>query len=338
MDGGMHEPLLGLDEVSAGRLMPMYLCVSPTGHIRKVGPTLTKILGRDGLIGRRFLEVFTLRRPHSVLSTADLMGVSGAQLSLSLREAPHTQFKGIAVLLEGAAGLLFNLSFGISVADAVRTHQLSYADFAPTDLVVEMLFLTEAKTAVMDELKRLNQRLHQAKIAAEDQALTDAVTGLRNRRAMERVLRRILEMRAPFSLMGMDLDYFKQVNDSLGHAAGDFVLDRVGKILTAETRQSDTVARVGGDEFVLIFPGLVQDEKLSSLAHRILARIEEPMAFEGNPCRISASIGTITVAPDDSSAAQVLLANVDRALYRSKQLGRGRVTPFDPTIGAAPAD
>ena len=337
MDGSLHDPSLSLQDRAAGLLMPMHLCISPSGQIRSAGPTLLKLFASDGLIGHRFRDLFELRRPGSMETAQEFAALAGQKLQLALRDPPRTAFVGIAVPLEAGQGTLLNLSFGVNVTDAVRDHRLTAADFAPTDLVVEMLFLAEAKTLVMGELTRRNQRLHGDKLAAEEQALTDAVTGLRNRRAMERALARMIETQAPFSLVSLDLDYFKQVNDRLGHAAGDHVLGRVARILTAEVRGSDLAARVGGDEFVLLFPGLVDPAKLSLLSHRILARLEEPIPFEGQMARISGSFGTVMVRADERQSAEAILANADRALYASKRQGRGRVTPFDASLEPPPA-
>lgn len=143
-------------------------------------------------------------------------------------------------------GAFLNLSFGIGVAEAVRRHALTVEDFAATDLTVEMLYLVEAKTAVMDELRNLNRRLQGAKVAAEEQALTDQLTGLRNRRALDLQMKALIRLGASFGLMHIDLDFFKQVNDTLGHAAGDHVLREVARVLTQETRATDMAARVGG--------------------------------------------------------------------------------------------
>ncbi|MFC6759321.1 GGDEF domain-containing protein [Sulfitobacter porphyrae] len=148
--------------------------------------------------------------------------------------------------------MIVNLSFGISIVDGVRDYALSNADFAATDLAIEMLYLIEAKTAAMDESRRLNLRLQGAKIAAEQEADTDALTGLGNRRALNNVLTRMVAGRVPFAVMQIDLDYFKSVNDTLGHAAGDHVLQTVAQIMVEETRNKDTVARVGGDEFTVV--------------------------------------------------------------------------------------
>src|SRR5690606_25524563 len=131
--------------------------------------------------------------------------------------------------------------FGIAAAEAVRRHALSNADFAPTDLTVELLYLTEVKAAVMSELAALNQRLQDSRREAEAQALTDPLTGLANRRAFEKGLAEAVDMARRgqgFVLMHLDLDYFKTVNDTLGYAAGDHVLAEVAHALRAETRRS----------------------------------------------------------------------------------------------------
>ena len=336
MDGGMPGHGLVLDPGVVGHLMPMHLVVSPTGHIRSAGPTIAKICGSPDLVGSRFLELFELRRPRNITTMGDLLHGGGSRMTLALRLPPKTGFKGIAVPLVSGQGLLINLSFGIALAEAVRDHHLTGSDFAPTDLTVEMLYVIEAKTVVLSELHRLNRRLHGAKKQAEALALTDAVTGLCNRRAMGIALDRLARSRVPFSVMNMDLDFFKQVNDTLGHAAGDFVLDQVARILCAETRGSDTVARVGGDEFVLIIPELTDQSKLTALAQRILNRLEVPMDFDGKPCRISASIGTTVSTQYDRPTPEQMLNDADRALYDSKRRGRRQVTAFTPDPGVKP--
>ena len=151
----------------------------------------------------------------------------GQRLHVDLRGKGDT-FRGLAVPT-GDGGMLLNLSFGIRLIDAVRQHALTDADFAATDMAVEMLYLVEVKQAVMTELRRLNLRLQGAKATAEEQALTDTLTGLRNRRALDVSLPALIGQGVAFGLMHIDLDYFKQVNDTLGHAAGDQVLRRSGE-------------------------------------------------------------------------------------------------------------
>lgn len=322
---GTRDMGLMLEPAALDRLMPLHLRIGARGDIRGVGPTLAKLFPDGPPIGRDMLDVFALHRPRGVAGPADLPALEGARLKLALKAPPHTAFKGLAVPIGGGQGWLIDLSFGIGVAEAVREHRLTDADFSATDLTVEMLYLVEAKSAVLDELRRLNMRLQNARVAAEEQALTDTLTGLRNRRAMDLALARASATGAPFGLMQIDLDFFKQVNDTLGHAAGDHVLAHVAQILREEVRAGDTVARVGGDEFVLLFPGLRAPELLEAIGRRILARIEQPILFEGQPCRISASIGTVHCPEGSCSDPGRLLGDADRALYASKRAGRGRI-------------
>ena len=342
MAGPARAPDVVFDAEMLGQLMPMYLHLNPEGLIRSVGPTMARLLNPVAPVGRQFLDLFALRRPRAVQTITTLAAHTGQRLHLQLRRPPGTSFRGQALMLNptqdgqggadpaaGCAGDLFvNLSFGLTVSSAVRAHGLTERAFAPTDLTIEMLYLTEAKTAVMRELHSLNSRLNAAKTEAEDQALTDPLTGLRNRRALELQIRSALTERLPFGLMQIDLDRFKAVNDTLGHAAGDAVLCHVADVLVRETREIDTVARIGGDEFVVIFPRLTGVSLLRRIAERILDRVRQPIAFQGQPCQVSASIGLTTCVGGDDRVLndQSLLQHVDKALYASKDSGRGCVT------------
>lgn len=318
--------LIGADAL--GRLMPMYLWITPTGLIRAVGPTLVKLCGSAPLVGDRFLDRFQVDRPRALYSMADVQALAGQRIHLSLRSGPGTSLRGQTQPLGGGQGWLLNLSFGISVAEAVRDHRLTNADFAPTDLTVELLFLTEVKAAVMGELAALNARLKRAHDEAEARALTDALTGLANRRALDADLGRDCQLAARggagFALLHLDLDFFKAVNDTLGHAAGDHVLAEVAKVLRAETRVSDTAARVGGDEFVLILRGGPDRTEVAEVAARIIARLEQPIRFDGQECRISGSIGVVLSAAYAPPEPERMHAEADEALYAAKRAGRGR--------------
>jgi diguanylate cyclase (GGDEF)-like protein len=332
-------PLVCLDPQALDRLMPMHLVILPSGHISQAAPTLQKLCPNARLVGRRFLEVFEIRRPRRPVMTArDLRALAGTNLRLQFRKNPQSVLKAILVGLPDDAGYLVNLSFGLSVIEAVREYDLTNGDFAPTDLAIEMLYLVEAKTAVMDESRRLNERLQGARLAAEEQASTDMLTGLRNRRAMDQSLAELTAQGKQFALMHLDLDYFKAVNDTHGHAAGDHVLQAAAQVLLDETRQGDTVARVGGDEFVLIFPDLVDETRLARIANRIVTRLEEPVEFQGKTCRISGSIGFTTsrlyAAPD----LDQMLSDADLALYASKHKGRACTTMVTPDLLKASRD
>ena len=270
--------MLRLHPAALARLMPMHLGLDGRGRIRSVGPTLARIAAPTVLIGARFAALFDLRRPQGPARVADLLAQPDDRLHLVLRDRPEVALRGVVVPMGPGKGALLNLSFGIGVIEAVRRHDLTEADFAPTDLTVELLYLYEAKTAVLDELRDLNARLFGAKTVAEEQALTDPLTGLGNRRALDLALATALEDAAPFALMHLDLDGFKAVNDSLGHAAGDHVLRVVADVLRVETRTSDIIARVGGDEAAGVRLELLDPDAILVGLRRI--EVPERIAFD----------------------------------------------------------
>src|SRR5690606_3475500 len=157
----------------------------------------------------------------------------------------------------------------------------------------------------------------------------DPLTGLRNRRACDSVLARLCRDGEAFALLHMDLDRFKAVNDRLGHAAGDHVLVHVAGVMKAASRADDCLARVGGDEFVMLLPGAAEARAVRAVAERMIAQLSQPIPWTGGECRMSASIG-FTLVPSGAGAdpAQVL-AEADRALYAAKHAGRGRAVQAD---------
>lgn len=326
-------------------LMPMVVLVSPAGIILHAGPSLRKISPATNLVGRPFLESFNVARPFGVRSFVDLYRHESCKMRVEVRPAqnlqlvpaePAMRLRGSATRLPGRDGMIINLSLGISVVDAVSRYNLSAADFAPADPTVDLLYLIEVNNAAFGESRRLNQRLQGAKQVAETEAATDALTELKNRRAMGQVLERLAKSDAPFAVMNVDLDRFKEVNDCHGHAAGDYVLKAVADILVREVRSNDHVARAGGDEFVVVFERCDDIDLLMRIAQRIIDELETPMIFNDNSCGISASIGiTLSTFYDQPDGAQ-MLADADAALYRAKQMGRGRTTIFDAHAVDAP--
>lgn len=320
---------VGIEYSQLSALMPMHMVLSRDGDILSVGPTLGKIAGP--LVGERFFQHCKVHRPIEIETIPALLTRTGERLHILLGPDHAISLRGIATA-SASGEIVMNLSFGIDLPEAVRRHRLTDGDFAPTELAVELLYLLEVKSLVTAELHGLNSRLEGAKNVAEQQAHTDTLTGLHNRRALDSQLSRLLTTSQPFGVMHLDLDYFKAVNDSLGHAAGDHVLINVAKVLRNETRKNDTVARVGGDEFVILLPGLVDMERLFSIARRIIDMVNKPIMFEGNRCSVSASIGmTISTGYPKPPSAEQILADADHALYVSKRGGRGRATAHSPS-------
>ncbi|MSQ55092.1 MAG: PAS domain S-box protein [Betaproteobacteria bacterium] len=156
-------------------------------------------------------------------------------------------------------------------------------------------------------------------------AYHDTLTSLPNRRLLEDRLKQAVYLAqrrdARVGVMLIDLDEFKQVNDSLGHRAGDAVLREVSRRLAGCVRKADTLARQGGDEFIVVIPDLALESDCQVVAEKILRALEPECMVDGRAFRIGASIG-ISVFPADASDGEGLLRNADVAMYRAKQLGR----------------
>jgi len=156
-------------------------------------------------------------------------------------------------------------------------------------------------------------------------ATHDALTGLPNRAHFSETLNLALNnarrYRRPFAVMFIDLDHFKTINDTLGHAAGDKLLKEVGSRLNDTVRESDVVARLGGDEFVVLLQEVNARGQVSAVAHKILAALVKPMLILGRECGISASIG-IAMYPGGAEDEQSLMRHADMAMYRAKEAGK----------------
>ncbi len=159
----------------------------------------------------------------------------------------------------------------------------------------------------------------------EHQAGHDSLTGLPNRRLladrMAQAIARAQRQSGQVGIMMLDLDGFKHINDTLGHRLGDLLLIETARRLVHCVRESDTVARVGGDEFMMVLPEIQGQNDLQTLAAKINDHIGEPFHIEGKDLFVSGSMG-LTLFPDDGVNADVLLANADTAMYRAKSEGK----------------
>jgi diguanylate cyclase len=172
-------------------------------------------------------------------------------------------------------------------------------------------------------------------------ATHDTLTGLPNRVLLDDRLQQAIahadrDMRS-FALLVCDLDRFKLINDSLGHRAGDELLQEVARRLTTVVRTADTVARFGGDEFVLIGTSIGDADDAANLASRVMQVLEAPVRIAAIDIHTSPSIG-IAMYPDDGVTMQVLLAHADAAMYSAKQHGRGNFRRYSPGMDAGTED
>lgn len=172
----------------------------------------------------------------------------------------------------------------------------------------------------------------------EKLAFYDPLTGLENRRLfkdrLEQTLKQIRRNKGLMALLFIDLDGFKNINDTLGHEAGDELLIEVAKRLKQCVREEDIVARLGGDEFTVILANLRDNKSAASVAAKIIKALQKPIDLQGHTVKISGSIG-ITVAPDDSMDANELMRNADLAMYRAKASGRNNSQFFTEDMNLA---
>ena len=179
----------------------------------------------------------------------------------------------------------------------------------------------EMQQEIVEHLNQLNE----SRNALDHLAQHDPLTGLPNRRMFfERLQLAIISARRthqPLALLFIDLDYFKEINDSHGHALGDEVLKAVARLLSSATREVDTVARLGGDEFVILFNVLDEPEDIQRIVHKLHERFQNPLRIDGLALNVRASIG-VSRYPEDGDSAERLLQHADRAMYAAKSDGR----------------
>ncbi len=159
----------------------------------------------------------------------------------------------------------------------------------------------------------------------EQLAFYDHLTGLANRRLLndhlQQLLREVPRYHSSAALLYLDLDDFKQINDSMGHDAGDQMLKQISQRLNAAVRNSDLVARLGGDEFAVLLLDPSSVSNVCRISEKVIRDIEQPVSFQGQTFRVSTSIG-IAMIPTDGDSASALLSHADSAMYSAKRAGK----------------
>nr|WP_254049969.1 EAL domain-containing protein [Novosphingobium sp. TH158] len=265
------------------------------GSITYVSPTIGEVIGRDAarLVGRPFTELFILD-DHS----------REGERTLAFHLSTRSSFQELAVR---AATKNFEERWwsinGLPVYDEFNNFQGFRGSGSD---------LTERRRSE-EKVTRL--------------AHYDSLTGLANRLQMSQMLEKILtarqEEQRACAVFLIDLDRFKQVNDTLGHPAGDALLTQVSQRLERVVDRAGRVGRLGGDEFQVIIPGRVQNAVLAQLAERAIEALSQPYSIEGHRVVIGASVG-IAMSPENGVTSEALIRNADLALYAAKDGGRGR--------------
>lgn len=191
-------------------------------------------------------------------------------------------------------------------------------------------------------LEEQNLELQEAYRRIRSDALKDPLTGLSNRRHLDQKIGNLLDSSVAntvqVALLHLDLDRFKEINDTLGHAAGDHVLNITADILKSSAGTPEVIARIGGDEFTILLVGDLKRHRLLEIANSILAGLAKPLDFEGLHLRTRASVGiTLTTIGEMRQAPNLdhIMVEADLALYRAKQQGGDRVCFFDDKIRLA---
>lgn len=226
-------------------------------------------------------------------------------------------------------------AFGAIYRDAHFRKKIVGVNWSITADVKMQEDLQEAKSA----LELQNRALEDARLAMEHSSLHDPLTGLANRRYLDKHLADIDPAKSvndTTAILHIDLDRFKDINDTLGHAAGDTMLRHVANQISSMTDQNDFAARIGGDEFVVVCKGQqgMAEEKARSMGEALITAINQPIPWEGQECRVGASIG-IALIPPSLDSMELALINADIALYEAKRRGKNRLEFFSDTLKEA---
>ncbi|MHB1145775.1 MAG: response regulator [Thiobacillus sp.] len=230
-------------------------------------------------------------------------------------------------VMEGLKEIETDAYLPVLVITAQPGHKLRALNAGAKDFISKPFDLMEARTRIhnMLEVRLLYKQLEQYSRALESLALHDALTGLPNRRLLfDRLALAIAHARrnkSTMAVMVLDLDGFKQINDTLGHDAGDTLLRMVADRLVAAVRQEDTVARLGGDEFVIALWESNHADGVAKLVSKVIQAVSQPYRIQDRDVNITASVG-VGIYPTHGEEVETLMKSADLALYDAKRAGK----------------
>jgi two-component system cell cycle response regulator len=276
--------------------------------------------------GQMALDIVHSWCPDLILLDVMMPDMDGLEVVRRLKADPSLPF--IPVIMQTALGSTDRMVAGLEAgADDYVAKPINFPELEAR--VRSLLRIKKLQTELGDREKQLSQMNEQLR----HMSMTDGLTGVDNRRALEQRLQEMFEhsrrLHEPISCVMCDIDHFKKVNDTYGHAAGDAVLKEFAEILKDEAREIDRVGRYGGEEFLLLLPGTVLDAAVT-FAERLRHRVEQnTFSFEGGTLKRTVSFGVASWPHPRIEDREDMLKAADDALYVAKELGRNRVVRFD---------
>jgi diguanylate cyclase (GGDEF)-like protein len=294
----------------AGGIVTMAVSDRVVTYLLFVGAEGAQLWGGIGFIlGPLMIAYAMLENTSQRVDPDGPRGIDWAQLML-----PYVGLVGIAVLF--AYHTIIGRPLGA---------------FEVCATVVMVLLVTVRQVMAMRAQRLLTQRLYRAQRGLAYQVHHDPLTGLPNRILFTRCLDEAIRG-GHFVLIFVDLDDFKEVNDRFGHAAGDELLCAVGDLLKRCVAVSDTLARIGGDEFAILIDG--EEDRLESVADRIRVALRDPFPVQGSSVRVRASMGLVAPgAGDEPQTSDDLLRQADVSMYAGKRLGKDTAVIYQPLTG-----
>jgi diguanylate cyclase (GGDEF)-like protein len=278
--------------------------------------------------GKEALEKFLDKRPDAVFLDACLSGMDGFEVCRSIRQGPGGEYVPILMIIECGEDDLILRAFEEGATDFISK------PINGTALGHRTRYILRAAQIVRD-LRQCRDRRCENEDRLNYLAYHDPLTGLPNRLLFEdRFQHAVAKARRSgrkVAVLFLDLDQFKRINDSLGHDIGDQLLRKVAERIRSGAREEDTLARFGGDEFVLLLEDVTRVNTVGIVAHKVLSSLSRIFEVGGFQLCAAASIG-IGIYPDNGQSMEELLRCADIAMYRAKELGRNTLQFYTPEI------